>query len=201
MRFFVTGFVLAVCAVVGMFLYGPPGHKEPSSTILDMGGGHCTAVHIGDGYFLTAAHCTANPGAITLGEEGDIVLRLWAHDSYDVALVHVENPTVEREAAPIRCSKPVIGEPIYTVGNPVSFRDVWLWGRVSGTSVSIQQWRIAVPVSLAVAGGSSGGPVFDAEGNLLGIVTATPVHFGGLSLMTPTYAVCPMLGHMVKYVD
>ena len=197
----VSAFLAALSTAATVFFFGPPSVALDSSAILNLNGGHCTAVHIGEGYYVTAEHCTAKPGAMSIGKEGDQAIRVWSHYAYDLALILVEAPSVERDVAPIRCSRPVIGEEIYSVGYPGRFDHVTLWGKISGVGTPADRWRVATPVTLPVSGGSSGGPVYDADGNIIGITTATPVYHGGLSLMTPSWVLCNLMGQSTTFVE
>ena len=136
------------------------------------GSAHGSGVVVGQGLILTAGHVSRGretfiafrDGEIVAGKEVKMALE---GPAPDLALVYA--PTGDREAVSVRCTPVAVGEPLYTVGHPVVSRWTVIWGKV--------------------APGSSGGPVFDSDGNLVGVATALlnapmPMGFGSISVPT-----------------
>lgn len=164
--------------------------------------GHGSAVHIGNGYYLTAAHVVGDYTEMNiktgLGDEGSGVV-LWSAKEYDVALIKSDD--VMPEASSLDCRNLEIGEAVSLKGNPLNLEFQTTWGRISGASVTVGPWKVAVPVDATLGAGMSGGPVFDAAGNLVGLnVGAMVQRMGfagslvGISYIVPSAEICGLLG-------
>lgn len=140
------------------------------------GPAQCTAVGVGEGLVATAYHCVAEGGRPRLrwrdGKEarGRVVARDPRHDLALVAVDYVGMPVL-----PLRREDPAVGERVYGLGHPFGAAAV---GRLEGTlrwSVSegivsaVGDWFIQTDTALNP--GSSGGPVVDAEGRVVGIAS------------------------------
>ncbi len=64
---------------------------------------------------------------------------------------------------------PVIGDHCFTIGNPHGLKHTLSTGIVSGFRENQQM----IQISAEIASGSSGGPLFNAEGQVIGITTGT----------------------------
>ncbi len=153
----------------------------------------------GDAYILTNYHVLYNSTRKAISE--NIGVRLYGTTltgeaisasyyggamEYDLALLRIENSSVLRESdarvADIGDSDSVIaGETVYAVGNPlneslsvaagvVSVEEEWLTLKVSDDTAYITLPEIRIDA--AVNHGNSGGALFNATGELLGIVNA-----------------------------
>ena len=128
-----------------------------------------------DGILITAAHVIRNALAIKVFTQQGIksarVIKIDAAN--DVAVIKCEG---QFQAVPIKSSGDVkLGQPVFTVGFP----DIQLQGfspkmtqgeisSLSGIQDDPRDWQISVPVQP----GNSGGPLFDAHGNVIGLVVA-----------------------------
>src|SRR5690606_32962344 len=104
---------------------------------------------------------------------------LWSNKAYDIALLRLSAPA-DLQTAPLVCRVPQVGETITAKGNPVSAEFITVWGRVAGSERSFGPWRSVAVTDIATVTGQSGGPVFDAGGNVIGVtrgVMACPVGF------------------------
>jgi len=172
---------MAVTQVVGITVEVPnPGMFGSSgSTSTSSGSGFIIS---SDGYILTnfhvieAAYMSDLPLTVTLSDGTEFEARIIGFESSnDVALVKINatglNPAIIANSDNIR-----VGQPVFAVGNPfgnlvytmtdgiVSALDREV--TVDGKTISTFQF------SAAVNRGNSGGPVYDANGEVLGIVTA-----------------------------
>ena len=163
------------------------------------GSAHGSGVVIGQGLILTAGHVSRGretfiafrDGEIVAGKEVKVALE---GPAPDLALVYA--PTGDREAVSVRCTPVVVGEPLFVAGHPVVARWVMMWGKVASTDLledgnreSIGEEGSYFIAQLPVAPGSSGGPVFDSDGNLVGIATAllnAPMPMGFATIAVPT---------------
>lgn len=168
---------------------------EASSVFIKVGtSGHCTGVHIGDGYILTAEHCTK----ATLRVDGEFELEvLWKNAKYDVALTRLvaEERPEDLGTASLRCETPAVGTEVWTYGNPLDFKDLKVWGKVAGSTLKIGgMWDEIIPVQIAIAPGNSGGPLFNMDGEIVGLTVGGMSPFAGVSLTVPSSTICMLMG-------
>lgn len=106
--------------------------------------------------------------------------------SADLALIQAESalPALTRASA-----SPVVGDPVVVVGSPLGLDGTVSTGIVSALRDAFLQF------SAPVSPGSSGGPVVDRAGHVLGIARAKEVGTGaeGLSFATPIAVACATL--------
>ena len=165
-------------------------------------GGHGSGFHMGDGFIVTAAHVVGDAEKVSLKTSLGATVEagvLWANEAYDIALLRLAGP-VDLQSAPLICRVPQVGETITAKGNPVSAEFITVWGKVAGSERSFGPWRSVVVTDIATVPGQSGGPVFDAGGNVIGVtvgVMASPAGFSvslvGIGYVVPARAVCDLL--------
>lgn len=195
----------AVAAFVMRFIVLPAGGDGPAQAgpvvRVTVGAGHGSGVHIGGGYVLTAQHVVASsleapkdkPLPVTIRAddgseaEGEV---LWASAGYDVALVKVYTAA---SAADLDCRPLVVGETVMAWGNPLTLQWARSWGRVSTDEQEISRWPRAVAMDAAVMPGSSGGPIFDEDGDVVGLVVAMNTSGPGYSFVVPATVICELL--------
>lgn len=181
-----------------------PEELERSTVKVLLDGGHGSGVVIGDGSLvLTAAHVAdgAKDGKVRVQtSDGRIFLAevewIGAHD--DVALLRLVGATLPPVA--LRCELPRIGEEVHVIGSPLFLEWVHTYGRVSDPDGS-GDWAGRIVIDAPVYKGNSGGPVFDAQGRLIGILVAgltvpagwmpAPI---GINFAVPAARVCELLG-------
>jgi serine protease Do len=168
-----------------------------------LAGGHGSGVHIGGGYIVTAAHVTPKGGEIVTAKFDDDTERkaevMWANEAYDIALLRIADPA-GIDVAPLACRVPDLHESVIAKGNPLSLANITTRGWVAGGLMSLGPWRSVVTLSIPIAGGMSGGGLFDASGRLVGILVGAPVQpigygatFVGLALAVDGRTVCDLL--------
>ena len=208
--------VLGIIGVVAMSILAfflqsraiatPVSTGHPTVKIL-LDKGHGSGVYIGgDGLILTATHVVANAkdGKVRVKTEGGNILKgevLWSSTARDVALVRVSG-TVGLKAAVLSCDMPKPGDIIQARGNPLSVEFFSSWGHVAGTMRKMGPWLEGLPTDMTVLPGMSGGPVFGADGRVVGLavgVLMAPAGFGSMSftgatLIVPGSTICPLLG-------
>jgi TPR repeat protein len=128
-----------------------------------------------DGAILTAAHVVKGARAIkVVTQQGIKVATVTSIDiANDVALLHCDGTF---QAVPIKDSGSIkLGQSVFTIGFPdvqlQGFSPKMTRGEISsetGIQDDPRDWQISVPVQP----GNSGGPLFDEEGNVIGIVVA-----------------------------
>jgi S1-C subfamily serine protease len=164
-----------------------------------VGKGHGSAVHLGKGVILTAAHVVAAAEKVEVKtERGAIVSAeiLWRHFGLDVALLRAESP-LSAAASHVSCAPVEIGERVRLVGNPGPFDFVHTWGRIASAVGTIGPYPIAAMVDTAGGLGMSGGPILNFLGEVRGIMVAIPASQGSyvapLAIVVPASAICPLL--------
>lgn len=132
-----------------------------------------TARHVIDGSTSALVDDPSGVGA-------HVVLHVVPHPRVDLAVLVLSTPAT---AEPLRldCRPPVLGEPIRILGYTLGWSEqVNSWGRVGSNPISYAGRNVLSVADLVVNPGQSGGPVLDADGEVIGIVVATLTYGGGL---------------------
>ncbi len=148
-----------------------------------------SGLYLGDGYILTARHATTqragrheggtgNPARITVIsnalEEAPAEM-VGVHHFLDLALYRIARERIPPTLSAQRFApaEAVPGELVFTVGYPLGWGPVVSYGRVGNpdTFLTTVESRL-VQADLSVCSGNSGGGLFNARGDLVGIVHA-----------------------------
>lgn len=163
--------------------------------------GHGSGVHIGGGYILTAKHVIEGAETVEIEERDGKRSRavvLWAHVAEDLGLVHT-NHYESMAVADLACRDAIIGEIIYAIGNPLMRKFVMTKGTIAGPAEPLEETKeTLLTADITLAPGMSGGPVFDAEGRVLGFTKAFFTVSPGLALIVPATVACRMLAMPVR---
>lgn len=180
----------------------PPTNQASHTVKLVLPSGHGSGVHIGNGYIVTAAHVVGGETGVKLKSSVGDVQRgtvLWANRAYDIALIKAERPA-RMASANLDCRNAEVGEHVTAEGNPATLEFVTAYGAVAGAPREMGPWKSAFVVDGTIVMGMSGGGVFDAKGNVVGIaagVMSVPVGFGasltGFGAVVPSSVVCTLL--------
>lgn len=145
---------------------------------ITVGHAHGSGTHIGNGYILTAEHVVASANGLPvklLGDNGSIRKAevLWSNVEYDIALLKTERWR-DMKMSPVDCRKPLPGEAVTAVGNPMALEFITTHGHIAGVhrlnSPFKSRWKSYVFADITVQQGMSGGPVFDNRGSLIGVM-------------------------------
>jgi len=164
---------------------------KPHVVTIRVGTGHGSGLIIGNnGYIITNAHVVGdakNVQIITaLGLEitGKVISR---NKIRDVALI--ETPLKLRNAISINPKLPKSGSEVYAIGTPLSEKlsMTVTKGIVSAIRKDSASGNMFIQSDVAVSAGSSGGPLFDNLGNVIGLSFAQYVgnNISGLNLFIP----------------
>ena len=198
------GIVGALLVLLASILVVAPRGLEPTipgSTVkLIVGNGHGSAVHIGNGFLITAAHVVrgGDPGVILDDGSKQAAHVLWANNEHDIALVRTDSTMA---SARMDCRVASAGERVSMRGNPAALDFVTAHGRVAGKETSVGPWKRVLPIDGTIVMGMSGGPVFADDGRLIGInvgVLVAPINgmfpsLTGFGFIVPASAVCDLL--------
>ena len=110
---------------------------------------------------------------------------------FDLALIKVDklnNPTLELSVTNID-----IGDKVYAVGNPLGLEGTFSDGMLSGVRdfEDLTVFQITAPISP----GSSGGPVTDDEGNVIGVATFNAAGGQNLNFVIPSKYIKELLNN------
>jgi serine protease Do len=161
-----------------------PSADEPMTVIDGLGSGVLIS---NDGKVLTAAHVvqTADVASVEFSDGQVIIARVIGSDvQSDVALLQLkEMPKGVTPATLGDSDKAEVGDQIFVIGAPYGISQTLSVGHLSGrhrlntnnqsTSVEFLQTDAAINT------GNSGGPMFDMQGNVIGIVSSIMSHSGG----------------------
>lgn len=199
------------CAVAVTAFYGaikandyqkPPDYAELMSTVVKVQGknGHGSGVLIAPDLILTNRHVA--------DAKGDKKVKFQDGSEYDVKIVALGEGSdwavlklpekLNRKTAKIDCRLPEFGEHVTAMGSPMKLEWVISDGKVSSMfdATKVKLWVFDADIGP----GSSGGPVFDNDGELVGLSTAVfPAAIGfnqpslmGLSGFTSIHDFCSL---------
>ncbi|QWY83218.1 putative trypsin-like peptidase protein [Rhizobium phage RHph_X2_25] len=169
-------------------------------------GSHGSGVHIGNGSFLTAWHVIKDAKTVSLKTSDGKTIGakvLWFAEEYDIAMLSADGAGIS--SSPLTCRPAKADEPIVAKGNPLALEFVSAYGHISGKPRKLGPWASVYITDITTVMGMSGGGVFDAAGNVLGInvgVAAAPMKAGdgwvpsitGFGMVVPSSDVCKLLG-------
>jgi serine protease Do len=185
--------------------FAPPGAQPPSRgdapVARGLGSGFIVSA---DGLILTNAHVVDGAQEITvrLTDRREFRAKLVGADAQtDVAVLRIDArdlPTV-RLGDP---SKVKVGEPVLAIGSPYGFENTVTAGIVSAKSRSLPDDTYVpfLQTDVAVNPGNSGGPLFDARGEVIGInsqIYSRTGGFQGLSFAIPIDVASRVQGQLV----
>lgn len=129
-----------------------------------------------NGEILTVSHIVPKPDCDVVVKTADSTQVLGARivkiDSVrDLALISIDRPSEHSQRLASR--KLSAGETIFTVGSPSRLQGSVTKGIVSNTEVETPATPGAIVYDITVLPGSSGGGVFNEEGDLAGVIKAT----------------------------
>ena len=206
------GYVLAALAAILIILAvslgavaPPPVHQAGSIVKIIEGKGHGSGVHIGDGFIVTAAHVVGDVKETQIKLDDGATRKaevLWSNKAYDIALVRTVADGLA--ASHLSCRVPDTGEVITARGNPTILEFVSAYGRVAGSERKFGPWQSVFVTDITTVPGMSGGGVFDADGNLVGITVGVLVapagmfpSLSGFGTAVPGATVCKLMGQVV----
>ena len=158
-----------------------------------------------DGYVLTAYHVVANARRIVVVAAGEFRMPgvvVSADPEHDLALLKVE--TVGLSEAPLGYAGGVqLDQEVVVVGFPFGLREVSVTrGRIA--AVRTKGVQRVFQVDAAVNPGNSGGPLFNARGEVVGVLTTKFSHPSGIvpegmAFAVPVSYATPLLANIESF--
>ena len=156
-----------------------------NSKITNTGSGFIYKVDDNYGYVLTNHHVIEQAKKITLflTDDEEIEAKILGSDKYlDLAVLRIDRKYVKRVASIGKNSECILGEEVFAVGSPLGYeyRGTVTNGIISGLNrlveVSVSgegdDWVMEViQTNTAVNPGNSGGPLVNANGEVIGIIS------------------------------
>lgn len=189
----ITAAILIIIGIAWLSPISPADTATPAGSVVFLGDarGHGSGVHIGNGYILTAAHVVRDETTMDVTTDTGETVKgtvLWANKAHDVAMVRAE---VDAKASHLSCREPTAGEEIVIAGNPNDQKFINAYGRVGGESREYGPWKRVFIADATIIPGVSGGPTFDAKGDVIGI------NVGVMLVQTGISASIARLGYVV----
>ncbi|MDY7106929.1 MAG: trypsin-like peptidase domain-containing protein [Actinomycetota bacterium] len=150
-----------------------------------------TGIVVADGYIITNAHVVDGASAIAVSLTDDGTARaatLVASDTAsDIAVLHVADTTDLVPATFADASTTEVGDTVIAVGNALALEGSMTvtQGIVSATDRSIETSSGTldglIQTDAAISSGNSGGPLVNADGEVVGVNTAVAVSSGSVA--------------------
>lgn len=149
-----------------------------STVVVSMKFGNCTGVIVGEYTLLTASHCLDGAGEIvgvTTFANGRFLsyantARVIVDDGNDHAMIQMNGRLYGRAAK--MASMPAPGTPVYVYGHPSGLRYQLRIGYVIGQMQGGRPHnKLFHTLGLDIWHGDSGGAIYDAQGNVVGMVS------------------------------
>ena len=170
------GIAFAAVLSLGSTSFGdtnPYASAVEMTFVTPLGAGHCSAVYLGHGYFLSAGHCAddiVKMSATDVKIEGHVVTVKSYDTIRDIAFFKTEEDKITIPVAKLNFSPLPVGEHVTIVGWPVDLGEVIGDGKIASKIGPHGPWPVSNIVVAAVAPGNSGGPVYNDKGEVVGIV-------------------------------
>tara|TARA_R110002072_G_C7955606_1_gene533529 strand:- start:625 stop:2610 length:1986 start_codon:yes stop_codon:yes gene_type:complete len=147
-----------------------------------------------DGVLVTNLHVLQGVEGLKVtlpnGEIYDTVYVLNIDERRDLAILQIEASGLS--VLPIGDDRAMeVGDTVYVLGNPLGFDQTFSDGILSAKRLEdgVQYLQISAPISL----GSSGGPVLNEQGDVIGVATARHAEGQNLNIAMPSHYVGGML--------
>lgn len=177
MKYGWIGFVLVGCASAahGVESAAPEAltcageaASDPSVVRVFFSGGMCTGVLVSDSEVMTAAHCVHGDMQVEIGDVHYLAAKRWAWGARgeDVAMLALSAPLPDAQPASVAAVAPRPGDALTLIGYGCT-------GKQLSRSVTRRWGAYAEDTEYDADGctcpGDSGGPVFNADGELVAI--------------------------------
>ena len=178
-------FTVAVCLLLGGMVYSLCVNSTDTVTVqlvsnllprvvcLESDGWLGSGVFVGDDLILTVRHVAEDANNLyAVGADGvryPVVSVTLCQDGNDLVLARVKTPVIEPG---VRLGAAVVGETVTHIGYPLTEGPTVTRGIISRVNADVPQLGSVrmIQTDAYADHGSSGGPIFDEHGELLGVV-------------------------------
>ena len=179
----------------------------PSVVLIKTPSGSGSGVCIARGVLLTNHHViggerdsiTVHPYALTDGVPQRLAAQsaqvMYLNETRDIALLSIPKPPKSLKPLPVATQNPPIGQRVYALGSPGLGPDVLEQSITDGIVSAVDRRLEGVPFlqhTAALNPGSSGGPLLNSQGHIIGINT-TKTSLAGVSFAIPAPEVRTLL--------
>jgi len=149
-----------------------------------------------DGWIVTNLHVVANAERVVIAlpdkTTHPVVEVMNASASHDLVILRIDKKELRPlELADAQKARP--GDPVVAIGHPLGLEDTVSNGLLS--AVRNIDGLVVLQVSAPIAPGSSGGPIFNDEGRVIGVATAILAGGQNLNLGLPANYVQALVEH------
>lgn len=162
-------------SVVAIQVVTSAGEAEGSGVIADSDGNIITNNHVVSGAQDSQVQVTLTDGRIYTA---DVV---GTDSTTDLAVIRLQDPPDDLSPAAMADTTPTVGDPVMAVGNPLGLANTVTTGIVSALDRPVSTTESgssetvvtnAIQIDAAVNPGNSGGPLFNASGQVIGITSS-----------------------------
>jgi serine protease Do len=160
-----------------------------------------------NGYILSNNHVIENASEIivTLWDKRKIKAKIIGKDKlYDLALLQLETAEKTPNLIPAKLgdsNKVRIAEPVFAIGNPFGLQHTVTSGIISAMnrSIGIGPYDDFLQTDCSINFGNSGGPLFNMQGEVIGINTAINAQAQGIGFAIPINEATENLENLKKF--
>jgi S1-C subfamily serine protease len=149
----------------------------------------------GDGVAVTCYHVLVGSKSARItrlgGDTYDVTDVVYGNAKRDIAIIRVSKTSTKGSAASSfpylelgSSSAAKTGDAIYTISSPMGLSNSISGGMVSNSTRTVEGTSY-IQISAPISTGSSGGPVLDEQGRVIGIICATVLNGQNLNLAIP----------------
>ncbi|MBI5005065.1 MAG: trypsin-like peptidase domain-containing protein [Candidatus Lloydbacteria bacterium] len=199
----------ALPTVVSLSPYVPP---SPSVLLHGMPDGSSPVDHAAgvivdgeNGYIVTNSHVVRGVGKIqvTLHSGEKIIGRVAGVDEdTDLALIKIDTDKKLSSAVFGDSNSVKVGQLVIAIGNPFGLNNTLTMGIVSGLNrgnLKLSKYESFIQTDAPINPGNSGGPLFNIDGEIVGINTAIINYAQGIGFAIPSNTAKRILAELIKF--
>ncbi len=174
----------------------------PSVVMLTMQDSHGQPIKLGSGFLVQNGLIVTNFHVIEGAQQGyvrlvgqdarySVIGVVAANEDNDLALLSIAQAA---NAPPLQLTQepgPVVGDTVYVIGNPEGLEGTFSQGIVS--SIRGSRERALIQITAPISAGSSGGPVLDNKGAVIGVAVGMIEAGQNLNFAIPVSSVADLL--------